>query len=324
MKKYGVQSNCQGEVSMDHVKIQNIELAQKIKDLEAEVQDMTWTEEAYRAFLDHSIQGLHLLQGFPPKVIICNKVYSEMFGLTPEEMCALPSKELMSYVHPEDYDFVWNNYLDRHNGHLAPDRYEFRVIAKEGKTLWVEGFVALINFRGQPTSQVSLVEIQQRKEAEEQLQKAKESLEERVKERTRELNEMNTALKVLLKKREEDQKEMEEKVLFNMKGFVDPYLEKLEMSGLSKEQQAYMDVLKINCSEIISSFSTRLTSGYYNLTPAEIQVANLVKQGKVNKEIATILNISVRTVETQRNKIRKKLYISNKRINLRSHLLSLQ
>ena len=66
-------------------------------------------------------------------------------------------------------------------------------------------------------------EISARVKAEEELQKRKEELELK----TKELEEVNTALRVLLKRRENDKIEIEEKVLYNVKDLVMPYLEKL-------------------------------------------------------------------------------------------------
>lgn len=58
-------------------------------------------------------------------------------------------------------------------------------------------------------------------------------------------------------------------------------------------------------------------------TPAEIQVADLIKAGKTSKDIASVLNISPRSVFFHRNNIRKKLHLHKTNTNLRTFLLSL-
>jgi PAS domain S-box-containing protein len=148
--------------------------------------------------------------------------------------------------------------------------------------------------------------------------------ERELKTKTANLEEMNSALKVLLQRREEDKKELEEKVLFNVKELVVHYLEKLRNTGLNKRQGGYVDVLASNLNSIISPFSRTLSHMYLNLTPVEIQIADLVRQGKSTKEMAGLLNVSARTIEFHRQNIRKKLGITRKSANLRTHLLSLQ
>lgn len=158
-------------------------------------------------------------------------------------------------------------------------------------------------------------------------ERAKQALIEREKElemKTSNLEKANTALKVLLKRRDEDRVELEEKVLLNVKELVLPYLEKLKNTRLDERQVTNIDILESNLRDIISPFSRRLSPSYLNFTPAEIQVANLVRHGKTTKEIADFLNLSCETIDFHRKNIRKKIGIKNKKANLRTHLLSIQ
>ena len=166
-----------------------------------------------------------------------------------------------------------------------------------------------------------------RKRIQAALQNAHDELEEKVNERTTELilktenlEEMNAALKVLLKKREDDKVELEEKMLLNVKQLIEPYLQNLKQTRLNARQVNLLDIIDSNLEEIISPFARDFTSIYYKLTPKEIQIANLIKQGKTTKEIADIMSLSVKTIEFHRNNIRNKLGLKNGKINLRSHL----
>jgi DNA-binding CsgD family transcriptional regulator len=118
--------------------------------------------------------------------------------------------------------------------------------------------------------------------------------------------------------------EFEEKVLTNLKELVNPYLYKLKKSKLNEKQTEYLHIMESNLNQIVSPFSRKLTSNFSNLTHTEVQVANLVMQGKATKEIGEVLNVSGRTIDTHRRRIRNKLGLANKKVNLRSHLLSIQ
>jgi DNA-binding CsgD family transcriptional regulator len=175
-------------------------------------------------------------------------------------------------------------------------------------------------------------------DAEEALKKANDELEKRVLERTKELNEANEALKtskemlaetnralrILLKKREDESVQIEEKILYNVKELVKPYIEKLKTTEITHKPMALLNVVESNIDSIISPFVRDISLRFAKLTPMEIQVANLIKQGRTTKQIAELMNLSGRTIETHRKKIRNKIGIGNKKANLRSHLLSLQ
>lgn len=161
-------------------------------------------------------------------------------------------------------------------------------------------------------------EISERKQVEESLREREVELEKK----TSSLEEVNTALRVLLKRREEDKTELEEKVLSNVQELVLPYLNKLKKGGLDITNNAFLDILESNLNDIISSFSIKLSSKYLNLTPTEIRVADLIKYGSSTKEIAELMYLSPKTIESHRKNIRKKLGIKNRKANLRTHLMS--
>jgi PAS domain S-box-containing protein len=161
-------------------------------------------------------------------------------------------------------------------------------------------------------------EIEERKNAEEALRRREVELEAQ----SHHLEEVNTALKVLLKQREDDKKEIGDNVLSNVKELITPYVERLNKSRLSTSQKTLINIMASNLENIISPFISSLSSKYFNFTPMEIKVANLVKEGKTNKEIAEVLCLSKNTILFHRHNIRSKLGLKNQKINLRSHLLS--
>jgi DNA-binding CsgD family transcriptional regulator len=136
------------------------------------------------------------------------------------------------------------------------------------------------------------------------------------------LADANTALRVLLKQREDDKVELEEQVLANIKKSVLPYLEMLQRTHLTQKQEEFLQTIDLHLQEIVSPFIRKLSSLHLGLTPTEIQVASLIRDGKTTKEIAEVLTVSVSAIEFHRHQIRKKLGITHNKANLRSHLLS--
>ncbi|MGE0087340.1 MAG: response regulator [Desulfococcaceae bacterium] len=140
--------------------------------------------------------------------------------------------------------------------------------------------------------------------------------------KTKDLEEMNTALQVLMGNREEYRKQVERTLIFNMNSFVFPLLDRLRESRMNSVQTSYLDDIILNLKEICSPFMCRMNAEFQQLSPAEIRVVNLIRHGKSSKEIAHMMNLSQRTVENHRNSIRKKIGLQNKKISLRTCLVS--
>mgnify|MGYP001829078012 CR=1 FL=1 len=137
------------------------------------------------------------------------------------------------------------------------------------------------------------------------------------------LEETNTALRVLLRQRDEDRTRLEETVYNNVDRLVLPYIEKLLQGKLSDKHRTLAEIADNNLRDIISPFLRTLSTLGLLLTPQEIEVANLVRNGRSSKEIADIMSLSVAGVDFHRKRLRQKLGLANTKKNLRSFLLTL-
>lgn len=225
---------------------------------------------------------------------------------------AMQSKKLIFSDHIDDHHVITYHDMPPHGHYCIP-------ILSEDQTL---GLICLYIAEGHKRVQAeekffntvahTVAGIIKRKQAEEALE-----------EKTYSLEESNTALKVLLKQREEDKKELEENILSNAKSQILPCLEKLKGSKLSAEQKTYMNLLEAMIKEMTSPFIRELSSKYLGLTPTEIRVASLIKEGKTTKEIAEMLYLAESTISFHRNNIRNKLGLNKEKINLKTYLKTL-
>jgi PAS domain S-box-containing protein len=246
-----------------------------------------------------------------------NRAGHENFGYTPKDL--EKGVTIADVIATEDRERAVANFRKRLRG-TEFENHEYTCLIKDGRKFPALIYSSPIIKDGEPSGVRGVtLDITDRKKAELALTKKGKELENK----THELEEVNAALKVLLKHREKDKKDVEEKVVANVKKLVLPYVEKLNNSRLNDRQIVYLNIIKSNLEDIITPFLHQLSSKYSDLTPSEIQVADLVKEGKTTKEIAELLNSSTGTIDFHRNNLRKKLGLRNTKTNLRSFLLAL-
>lgn len=303
---------------------QNTLLAAQNRQLEEEIQQrqlveaqLRASETRFRLALDASSNGVwdrNLLTG----EVYYGANWLRTLGYA-EDDPETKHIHLEELLHPDDRERVLAQIDDHVNGKTEIYAVEYRIQKKNGEYRWMlsRGQVVERDAHGTPlrmTGTLTDITLMKAFEAE---------LEVKLQERTTDLLESNAALNVLLKKREEDKKTLSEQILSNASKLVAPFLDRLQEAGLTAQQKTLVDILRTNIQELTSPFAAQFSSKLVRLTPAELQVANMVKQGKRSKEIAEIMHLSPGTVNIHRKNIRKKLEISHQKANLQA-LLSLK
>ena len=107
-----------------------------------------------------------------------------------------------------------------------------------------------------------------------------------------------------------------------MNNLIVPIVKKIKQQVIPQGQY-YTELLERKLELITSSLGRKISQAKLKLTPRELEICSLIKNGITNKGIVDLLNISLATVEKHRENIRKKFNISNKKINLSTFLQSI-
>ncbi len=119
---------------------------------------------AYRSLVDHSIQGLVILNR--DGVLFTNEATARMSGYSVEELHRFSAEEMRNIVHPEDRDGVSVTLTRLLAGEEVPQRFEFRFLRKDGSVGHVVAYPSLVEIDGEPAIQVTYDDQSDRHQAE--------------------------------------------------------------------------------------------------------------------------------------------------------------
>ena len=294
-----------GEIVGAIESIRDITEREKLEEL------LRMNEEKYRQLFATVPDAIYIFDADTRQFIDANESTLQLYGYSRKEFLDLKYSDITA--EPEESEKAIAITITG-KMHRVPLRYHRK---KDNTVFPVEASTSMFDLGGRKVICVVIRDITDRKKAEDALEKRDMELQAK----TAELEDLNAALRVLLKQREEDKNELEQKVLSNVKTLILPHMEKLknhvDVKGLS-----YVNVLESNLKDIISPFAQKLSVKYLNFTNREVQIANLIKEEKTTKEIAALLNVSESAVNVYRYHIRRKLNLTKKH-NLRASISTL-
>jgi len=308
------------------------DITERKKDEEA----LKKSEERWHRLFEQSNDAIFL--HIDDKIIDVNAAASALLGYSREQFLRMTIEDLLPEAH-RPYSHAAVQKLSA-EGSLRRDAVFKKA---DGNKIPVEINARLIN----PETglmQGVVRDISERKKAEEFLRHQQEHLEKLVQERTarlssankrleeeiarrdqaeQDIEKKNTALKEILAQIETEKLEIRKQVTANAEKLLMPVVSELRRLATPREQH-YVELLEQNIRDLTSRFGVDLGKGMITLTPRQVEICNMIRNGMTSKEIAEVMGIAPRTVETHRHAIRKKLGINQQETNLGSYLQNLE
>jgi PAS domain S-box-containing protein len=287
--------------------------AQVRRDRRAAEKALKESEEKYRLVVENAGEAITVMQDGRLRYV--NPKMTEISGYSQKQLISRP---FIGFVLDEDKDQVARKQKKRLKSKTNPHTYEFRILDKDGKVRWLENNVVTIRWEGKPASLNFLSDITGRKENEEKIRQTTQQLQiER-----EALQNKNVALREVLNQIDAEKNAIKRQITSNVEQAVIPTV--LRLKELSPPAQVKsFEMLEKDLKEIVSPFMEMVKSRYTKLSPRELEICRLIKNGMTSKEIAEALNLALATVHKYRELIRRKLELTNSETNLNTYLQSL-
>ncbi|MBI9086510.1 MAG: PAS domain S-box protein [Desulfobacterales bacterium] len=306
-------------------------LCRRIRELESLVSKLHPFKKQFHTITDAALDAIILMDG-QGKISFWNKAAEDIFGYTHNEALG---KDLHLLIAPEKYHPLYRKgyeaFCINGRGPMIGKILELTAVRKNGGRFPIGLSLSAIAANGDWHAIGILRDITERKKDQESLKCARDNLEREVAQRTTELcaanlelSEANIALKILLQKSSETATQIEANISQNIDDLIMPYIDALALKLDGRAEKPYLNIISDSLRQITSTFAQTLSAAFRDLTPREVQVAELIRQGHTTKEIARLLNVSPHTVDTYRAHLREKFNLKNQKANLKVYLHSFQ
>jgi PAS domain S-box-containing protein len=276
---------------------------------------LTNREQRYRAVIE--TQSELICRVLPDYTIsFVNSAYCRFYRKTQSQL--IGKNFMQDHVPKKDHPLLENHFAG-FNKNCSNRTIEQRANGPDGNIYWMQWVDSAIFDEGD-----AIVEFQCVGRDITDLKKATEALKashEKLKKQKLALEQKNIALAELMEQISVEKERIRENVLRNVQEVIFPVIEKIRLER-GHFQERYLDLLQRNLMDLTEAFGRKISEGSVNLTPKELEICNMIRNGLTSKEAAELLHISNKTLEAHRHNIRRKLGICNQKVNLSSYLLS--
>ena len=271
-------------------------------------------ERRHRIVIENASEGIAVIrQG---KFVMVNPKVVEVLGVGEDDLRDRPVDQ---FIHPDDRRKVVDFYKRRMKGQDAPLIYTFRIEDKHGRLTWIENRVVVVNWEGEPATLNFLADITEHIETEKMLCEATRKLEAE----REDLYKKNIALEEVLGRIESEKESLKRRIAENIENRVRNTIRRLHEIA-PPDLRPFIEILDRDLDEIASPFLDKIKSRQARLSPRELEICYMIKNGMRSKEIAEFLNISLATVHKHRELIRRKFELVGSDNNLSSFLQSME
>lgn len=305
---------------VDNTKRKQVEeqLKKAYDELERKVEKRTLelikAMDKLRSILDSSPDSITVTDA-DGVIVDCNQATLDNLGYASKQ--ELIGKSPFETIAKKDHKRAIEN-LNRVSEIGSVHNVEYEIVRKDGSKFPASLSASVIkDASGEMGGFVAIAQdITQRKQAETALKESEALL----REQKLALEQKNIALREIIAQIEIEKRKIKEDIATNASYVLLPILERFKTGD---KTQKYVDLLKHHILGLTSSFGGKMKGIGIALTSREMEICNMIKGGLSNKDISQLLNISDQTVEGHRKKIRKKLGLTNKQINLTAYLRGL-
>ena len=266
------------------------------------------SEERHRAVWEYSPAGICLTDKDGVYRYV-NPAYCNLYGYSEEELIGRPFYELIMEV--RDLEVQRRRYNKLFEDGKSIEMGEAEFVKKSGEPIWVHYTGDFVRRDKKPIYMVALnIDITEQKRNRRELDEERLILQEK-----------NAALHEVLSHIEEEKLKTKKEIAEAIDQVLIPVFQRLANDD-GTLNKVYYGLLENNLREL-AEFSGGTRQTFSKLTPREIEICTLIKSGATSKEISKTLDLSLLTINKHRQRIRRKLVIRNKDINLTSYLRNL-